>query len=155
MTKIIDLTFDINLKNPNWKLEMPYNVGDPEWKAEMPEGYFKVIPWVYGLDNTLVEYITMWSHVGTHIESPYHQESGRPTIGEIPIESLVGEGVILDLTPTIKEGDYLTHETEEEIKNRYGLPGPLLTEKHFLTLYKTSNRKKSINKWKGRRMVNK
>src|SRR3712207_5011569 len=38
------------------------------------------------------------SHIGTHIEAPYHcVEDGRD-LGSIPLEQLVGEAVVLDLS---------------------------------------------------------
>jgi arylformamidase len=38
------------------------------------------------------------SHIGTHIEAPYHcVENGRD-LGSVPVEQLVGEAVVLDLS---------------------------------------------------------
>lgn len=38
------------------------------------------------------------SHIGTHIESPYHCMPNGRDLGAIPVEQLVGEAVVLDLS---------------------------------------------------------
>lgn len=36
------------------------------------------------------------SHIGTHVESPYHHLKEGPDIASLPLESLLGEAVVLD-----------------------------------------------------------
>lgn len=131
MKRIVDLTFEINLHDHSSLKKLPYNIGKPEWNAIVLEHLLKTIPWVYGFDNTLVEYILMWSHVGTHIEAPYHQTPSGKSIGEIALDSLIGEGVILNLSNVIDEKDFVSSEMEEDIRDRYGMPGPLIKRKHL------------------------
>ncbi|HEX5414191.1 MAG TPA: cyclase family protein, partial [Chloroflexota bacterium] len=38
------------------------------------------------------------SHIGTHLEAPYHCFPDGRDLGSIPIEQLVGEAVVLDLS---------------------------------------------------------
>jgi arylformamidase len=42
--------------------------------------------------------VQMWSHVGTHIESPYHYLKDREDVATIPLERLVGEAMLIDLS---------------------------------------------------------
>ncbi len=47
-------------------------------------------------DNYIMTEVTLESHVGTHVEVPYHYVKGGKDVTEIPIENLVGEAVVLD-----------------------------------------------------------
>ena len=38
------------------------------------------------------------SHTGTHVDAPAHFVQGAPTIEQVPLETLVGPAVVLDLT---------------------------------------------------------
>ena len=40
--------------------------------------------------------ITLWDHVGTHIESPYHAVKKGADVSQLPIANLIGDAVILD-----------------------------------------------------------
>ncbi len=47
-------------------------------------------------------------HGGTHLDAPYHFSDGRWKVGEIPIQRLVGPGVVIDVTSQSSENpDYL------------------------------------------------
>jgi arylformamidase len=41
--------------------------------------------------------LSMSTHMGTHIDPPAHYIDGGKTVDELPLESLVGPGVVLDL----------------------------------------------------------
>ena len=56
--------------------------------------------------------ITMATHTGTHCDPPLHYLDGRAGIDEIPLEILVGPGIILD-TRGRKEIDRGTLESSE------------------------------------------
>jgi len=45
-------------------------------------------------------YIETTTHVGSHVDSPLHVLAGAPAIGHIELERLIGEAVVIDLTPT-------------------------------------------------------
>ena len=65
-------------------------------------------------------------HGGTHLDSPVHFAKGRNTVDEIPLEQLVGPGIVIDVTRQCAgNADYLI--TEADIKNwerRNGKIGP-------------------------------
>lgn len=42
--------------------------------------------------------VEMISHIGTHIEAPYHCIPDGRDLGSVPIEQLIGEAVVLDLS---------------------------------------------------------
>lgn len=69
-----------------------------------------------------VEFITLTTHSGTHLDAPYHyhptMDNGEPalTIDEIPLEWCYGDGVILDFRHKA-DGDRITaKDVEEELK---------------------------------------
>ena len=41
--------------------------------------------------------ISMVSHIGTHIEAPYHILKDQAELATIPLETLIGPAIILDL----------------------------------------------------------
>ncbi|MGD0876629.1 MAG: ribose 5-phosphate isomerase B [Anaerolineales bacterium] len=42
--------------------------------------------------------VTLWSHVGTHIESPLHYIKDGPDVADLPLEQLIGPAVVLDFS---------------------------------------------------------
>lgn len=55
-------------------------------------------------------------HGGTHIDAPVHFAKGRNTVDEIPLEQLMGPGIVVDVTrQSEKNPDYLI--TESDLKN--------------------------------------
>ena len=42
--------------------------------------------------------VTIASHIGTHLETPYHWGLRGADVAEIPVEQLIGDAVLLDLT---------------------------------------------------------
>jgi len=48
------------------------------------------------------------SHIGTHIEVPYHCSENGTDLAAVKLESLIGEAVILNLTKEAKAGEAIT-----------------------------------------------
>ena len=48
------------------------------------------------------------SHIGTHIEGPYHCLEGGKKLDELPIEKFIGEAVVVDLTRKTKGNREIT-----------------------------------------------
>jgi len=42
--------------------------------------------------------LNMWSHVGTHMEAPYHYQKDGMDIAGVPLQQVVGECVLLDFS---------------------------------------------------------
>jgi arylformamidase len=115
---IIDLSETIDAKDPNWQK-------DDQWGAHIRDKLIEVDPYIYVPDRCLVEDIRIWSHLGTHMEAPYHQYmfKGGKTIGEIPVETIVGEGLIVNMSYVGMEEDM---EKVRERAERMGVTGKLL-----------------------------
>jgi arylformamidase len=58
-----------------------------------------VNPNVVRLENQwyIMHNVNMVSHIGTHIEAPYHLLKDRDDLAELPLEMLMGKAAILDL----------------------------------------------------------
>jgi arylformamidase len=63
------------------------------------EYYFKLKPIVRWEDKGFVSnMVEMTVHAGTHIDSPHHFFRDKPGVAELPVEAMVGEAIVLDLT---------------------------------------------------------
>jgi arylformamidase len=62
-------------------------------------GADEVNPNVVRLENQwyIMHNVSMVSHIGTHIEAPYHLLKDGPDLAGLPLERLYGEAVVLDL----------------------------------------------------------
>jgi arylformamidase len=83
--KIVDLSMTVM----NWDK----NSFAPE------ETYFKLRPIVNWEDKGFVSnMVEMTVHAGTHVDSPHHFYRDLPCIEQIPVDTFVGEAVVMDLT---------------------------------------------------------
>ena len=63
------------------------------------EYYFKIRPIVNWDDKGFVSnMVEMTVHAGTHIDTPHHFVRHAPGIEKLPLENMVGEAVVMDLT---------------------------------------------------------
>src|ERR1041385_3472489 len=63
------------------------------------ENYFKLRPIIKWEDKGFVSNVVqMTVHVGTHIDSPHHFFRDKPSIEKLPLEPMIGNAVVLDLT---------------------------------------------------------
>ncbi len=63
------------------------------------EYYFKIKPIVRWEERGFVSNcVEMTVHAGTHIDSPHHFFRDRPGIEALPLEAMIGDAVVLDLT---------------------------------------------------------
>lgn len=132
--KLYDLSQPLNQEAPFW----PYY---PPFEAK----YFKRKP-EHGVN---AQYIQTSNHIGTHLDAPRHFITNGKTIDQIPLESLYGPGVIVDLrdemdelavyTPQmiekraeIKEGDILVLHTGW---NKYAQFGDTPDEEKYIHLH--------------------
>ena len=68
--------------------------------------------------------VHMHSHVGTHIEVPFHHKYDGPDCAEYPIENLVGEAFVMDCTGK-KAGEFITLEEIKRYEDRLK-PGDMI-----------------------------
>ncbi len=63
------------------------------------ESYFKLRPIVRWEDKGFVSnMVEMTVHAGTHIDSPHHFFRDKPGVAQLPLDAMVGEATVLDLT---------------------------------------------------------
>src|SRR5439155_13356094 len=63
------------------------------------ECYFKPRPIVTWEDKGFVSnMVEMTVHAGTHIDSPHHFFRHMPGVEQIPLEAMIGEAIVMDLT---------------------------------------------------------
>ena len=63
------------------------------------EYYFKLKPIVKWEDKGFVSNVVeMTVHAGTHIDSPHHFFRDMPNIEKLPLDAMIGEAIVLDLT---------------------------------------------------------
>jgi kynurenine formamidase len=63
------------------------------------ETYFKIKPYINWDEKGFVSnFVHMTVHAWTHIDSPHHFFRDKPSIERLPLEPLIGNGVVLDLT---------------------------------------------------------
>jgi arylformamidase len=77
--------------------------GAEEYKLEVANHFVEdLLPEYAGLRPANADYImsevSMWSHVGTHLEAPYHYFRDRDDVSRVPLESVVGECALLQFT---------------------------------------------------------
>jgi len=64
--------------------------GDPPPRVEQAKA-------IRAGDVCNVSLLTMGSHTGTHVDAPYHFIDGGARLGEVAIERMVGEALVVDL----------------------------------------------------------
>ena len=89
---VMDLTHDVaNGYSISWPSVTPYNFTILYRGLNEENGY-----WFESNDFTQNE------HCGTHTDAPSHFAKGRWRVGDIPMERLIGPGVIIDISEKAK-----------------------------------------------------
>lgn len=86
--RIIDLSHRMKPGKENFKLELKNFFVD----EIMPDIKRRKDLWY------ILSEVTMSSHVGTHIEFPYHHLKEGQDAADFPVEKLIGKGVLLDFS---------------------------------------------------------
>ncbi len=92
--------------------------GEEEYRLEVENRLVEdLLPDYAGLRTPGADYVmsevSMWSHVGTHLEAPYHYFRDRDDVSRVPLESVVGECTLLRFTDR-GAGEAITHDDLEE-----------------------------------------
>lgn len=76
--------------------------GTPSFNLTLQHrGPYKDAPFALAFNMKLSE------HLGTHIDAPVHFAEGKPTVDQIPPESLICEAIVLNITEqTLNNRDY-------------------------------------------------
>jgi len=94
--KWVDLTYDFSDKTLYWPTANTFKF-DTAFEGTTPGGFY------YSAYNYCAA-----EHGGTHLDAPVHFAKGKWAADEIPLENLVGEAVIIDVSEkALKDADYL------------------------------------------------
>ncbi len=102
LSRMMDPTDPLHARETQWRKQRG-NIPP----AYIPEEEIKVEPYIFMADRCMCEWLTMWSHAGTHLEVSIHCYVHGATeipnkmmysIGEVPLDDLCGEGYAVDLT---------------------------------------------------------
>lgn len=86
--RVIELSHDLLPGEEEYQLEVRNRLVEellPEYERP-PDAWY------------IMSEVQLWSHVGTHMESPFHYLKDAQDCAKIPLERVVGEGVLLDFT---------------------------------------------------------
>lgn len=86
----------------------------------------------------VISVINMWSHVGTHIEFPYHHWKDGADAASFPLSSLIGDGVVLDFHKK-QTGEEITLDDLKAQKNRIKEHDIIFIRTDKDKLYRTPN----------------
>lgn len=100
--KVIDLTHTISE-------DMPVYPGTEKPKLEVANTHEKD-----GFKETL---LTMFSHTGTHMDSPNHLFSERTTLDSLPINQFIGKALVINCS-NLQEGERITIDYIEPVKEK-------------------------------------
>jgi len=65
-------------------------------------------------------YISMLAHEGTHVDAPLHFVKNGASIDQVPLERLVGRGVLVDLSYKFGKGEAITDKELETLGGEIG-----------------------------------
>ena len=106
----VDLTWPFDEQSVYWPTNIPYR-HEPVFEGITDKGYY------YSSFKFSAE-----EHGGTHFDAPMHFAAGGNSIDKVPLEQLVGEGVVVDVTAKAAANrDYLvTTEDFESWERQHG-----------------------------------
>lgn len=102
--RIVDLSYPFDSLTVYWPTAETFKL-EKDFEGTTEQGYY----------YSAYRYSAA-EHGGTHIDAPVHFAKGRNSVDQIPLEQLMGPGVVLDVTKQCEENpDYLI--TESDFKN--------------------------------------
>lgn len=105
-TRIVDLSHTLLPGKEEYRLEVKNKFVD-----EFVPGYHRCQG-----DWHIMSEVIMWSHVGTHLEAPFHYLRDGKDVSEISLSRLMGEAIVLDFSHK-KTNEPITREELEEMGN--------------------------------------
>jgi kynurenine formamidase len=109
---IIDLTYPFDSSSVYWPTAETFQL-EKDFEGTTEQGYY----------YSAYRYSAA-EHGGTHIDAPVHFAKGRNSVDQIPLEQLIGPGIVVDVTAECaKNRDYLV--TEDDFKNWEKQHGPI------------------------------
>jgi len=90
--KVYDLTQRLSIHTPPWPSYMPLQIQ-----------YFKRLAGAHMGQGANGQIIKTSNHVGTHIDGQIHFFASGKTIGEVPINDWIGQGVVVDISDEVSD----------------------------------------------------
>ena len=124
--RIVDLTRTIEPTGPDARRKFVIHKHDA--LLEIPGKVRPEGEWYIMSDVELMD------HVGTHIEVPLHCLKQGADLAQVPVEQLVGEAVILDLTGAEAEGGVTLEQVQAAAEDAGGIQeGDILLEENSVS----------------------
>lgn len=99
--KIVDLSYAFDASTVYWPTAETFHL-EKDFEGQTEKGYY----------YSAYRYSAA-EHGGTHIDAPVHFAKGRSTVDEIPLQQLIGPGIVVDVTRQCDENpDYLISERD-------------------------------------------
>lgn len=99
------------------------------------EKYFKLKPIIKWEDKGFVSNVVqMTVHAGTHVDSPHHFFRDKPSVEQLPLEPMIGNAIILDLTAKGKPHARITPDDLDEAERKLKEQGIEIPESSMLLL---------------------
>jgi arylformamidase len=98
VSQIHDITRTISEELAEWPGDAPFSMG---WSLHQSRG-----------DATNAGWVTLSTHFGSHIDAPYHFDTLRSTIDEVPLDVFVGPARLIDVRgrQVVSRDDLGTHD---------------------------------------------
>lgn len=106
----VDLTHDFSTETLYWPTSSGFKLTQ-DFAGVTPQGYF------YTANSFQAA-----EHGGTHIDAPAHFAQGHLTVDRIPLENLIGNAVVVDVSAKVQaDADYQVQVADfEDWEGRYG-----------------------------------
>ncbi len=101
---IVDLTYAFESSTVYWPTAQPFQL-EKDFEGTTDKGFY----------YSAYRYSAA-EHGGTHLDAPVHFARGRNTVDEIPLEQLLGQGVLIDVSRQCA-GNRDYQVTENDLKN--------------------------------------
>ena len=116
--RLVDLSYPFDATSVYWPTAEPFKL-DTDFEGVTDKGYF----------YSAYRYSAA-EHGGTHLDAPVHFAKGHHTVDEIPLEQLMGNGIVIDVTSQCASNpDYLVSVADFqnwERKNGKIAPGTIV-----------------------------
>ena len=116
--RLVDLSYPFDASSVYWPTAEPFKL-DTDFEGVTDKGYF----------YSAYRYSAA-EHGGTHLDAPVHFAKGHHTVDEIPLEQLMGNGIVIDVTSQCaSNADYLVSVADFqnwEKKNGRIAPGTIV-----------------------------
>jgi len=108
--RVIDLSYPFDATTVYWPTAEPFQL-ETDFEGTTEQGYF----------YSAYRYRAA-EHGGTHLDAPVHFAKGRRSVDQIPLEQLMGPGVLIDVTRQCAgDADYLVGISDiQNWEKRYG-----------------------------------